>query len=364
MVTTKKITQLASAATVSAASDVIPIVDVSDTSMASSGTSKKATPDAIVNASAHTGSTQVHGVTGSVVGTEGSQTLHNKTLVEPTIASMVNAQHTHANADGGGQLGTSALQGGAVTLAKLEEMAAARVMLRASGSGTGPPIHGTATQLETILAMTAALQRRAVSFGALRIVDIGLNTAPGSPTDGDAHVTGPAQASSTAWTGQENKVAVFRSSLSGWEFYAQSDGMAGRVTASATHHFKRAAIAYSADESLWYPLQPLWIITEHWTGEYYPGTANKMFSISISSTLTASSTTTSLTHGITRDASVPSAATCMVILSVPNVHGFIPQTFAGPTTLVVVFGTTTVTITHNSSADTGRHVVVRLIYAK
>lgn len=46
----------------------------------------------------------VHGVTGSVVGTTDSQTLTNKTLTTPTIASFVNATHNHQNAAGGGQL--------------------------------------------------------------------------------------------------------------------------------------------------------------------------------------------------------------------------------------------------------------------
>lgn len=59
--------------------------------------------------------------TGDFVGTSDTQTLSNKTLTTPTIASFVNANHDHEDAAGGGQLGVGSVPDGTWTSAKLAE---------------------------------------------------------------------------------------------------------------------------------------------------------------------------------------------------------------------------------------------------
>lgn len=54
--------------------------------------------------STHAALTAAHGATGAVVGTTNTQNLSNKTLVQPTIADFINAQHTHNGTSQGGGL--------------------------------------------------------------------------------------------------------------------------------------------------------------------------------------------------------------------------------------------------------------------
>lgn len=72
----------------------------------------------------HIAGTVEHGATGGVVGATKVQTLTNKTLTTPTIASMTNAQHDHADAAGGGRL------------TRIEEVSLSDMFDRAKGTMT------------------------------------------------------------------------------------------------------------------------------------------------------------------------------------------------------------------------------------
>ena len=58
----------------------------------------------------------------------GVQTLTNKTLTQPIIADFTAAQHDHEDAAGGGQLATAALDDDAVTYAKMQNVAADKLL--------------------------------------------------------------------------------------------------------------------------------------------------------------------------------------------------------------------------------------------
>lgn len=58
---------------------------------------------------AHNESTTSHGTTGAVVGTTNTQTISNKTLTTPIIASFINAQHSHTSAALGGNVSVDAV---------------------------------------------------------------------------------------------------------------------------------------------------------------------------------------------------------------------------------------------------------------
>jgi hypothetical protein len=113
--------------------DLFVIVDVSDTTMAASGTNKKLAASyvsfrtntetltnktltaPVIATIVNSGTLTLPTSTDTLVGRATTDTLTNKTLTEPTIASFANATHTHADAAGGGTLSGYLATTGATT---------------------------------------------------------------------------------------------------------------------------------------------------------------------------------------------------------------------------------------------------------
>lgn len=104
---------------------------------------------------AHASSSNTHGVSGQIVGTNNTQSLSNKTLVTPTISSFANAQHDHSNSTNGGAVGVDAVltsidtaltprlfvsgtSGNAQTLAQTNTLAAGKYLILAAIAGYTP----------------------------------------------------------------------------------------------------------------------------------------------------------------------------------------------------------------------------------
>jgi hypothetical protein len=124
-----KISALTDHAANPADTDLFVIVDVSDTTMAATGTNKKLAASylatrtgtetftnktltaPVIATIVNSGTLTLPTSTDTLVGRATTDTLTNKTLTTPTIASFVNATHTHADAAGGGTIAHSVLTG-------------------------------------------------------------------------------------------------------------------------------------------------------------------------------------------------------------------------------------------------------------
>jgi hypothetical protein len=101
----------------------------------------------------------------------GSETLTNKTLTTPTIASLTNAQHTHQNAAGGGTLNSAAL-------------ATSPYVLQASSNGLSPAdgtTYYTGSIFGAVASSTAATRRVYIPrSGTITRIDLFMVCATGT----------------------------------------------------------------------------------------------------------------------------------------------------------------------------------------
>jgi hypothetical protein len=140
-------------------------------------------------------------------------------------------------------------------------------------------VNGTTFANDAFLRVESAL--------CLKALDMGLNTPPGSPAKGDTYILGASPTG--AWASQANKIAVYNGTS--WIFVTRDASMIAYV------NDEKIRYAFDSNESLWYPLQPIWTTTEHWTGRYKDG--SKIWSKSVDFGALPNATTKSVAHGVT-----------------------------------------------------------------
>lgn len=121
---------------------------------------------------AHAASSNTHGVSGAIVGTNNTQSLSNKTLVTPTISSFINAQHDHTSTVNGGAVAVDAVlasfdtvltarnfisgaSNNPLSLAQTVSLAPGKYIILASCSGYTPSDNSQQTRMEFWLSASA-----------------------------------------------------------------------------------------------------------------------------------------------------------------------------------------------------------------
>lgn len=120
--------------------------------------------------------------TDKAVGKTATQTLTNKTLTTPTIASLANATHTHQNAAGGGTLDAAAIAAGTMATARLGSgSASSSTFLRgdntwASPTGTGDVV-GPSSATDNAIARFDNTTGKLIQNSTVTIGDAGVITS-------------------------------------------------------------------------------------------------------------------------------------------------------------------------------------------
>lgn len=161
--------------------------------------------------------------------------------------------------------------------------------------GLGLPEHANAGINGHVTANTA--YRILEAFSSVEINEIRGNTPPGSPIDGDLYILGGSPTG--VWSGQGGNLALLVNAA--WVFISPKSGMQLMVSSAATHDFSGIMIAYSEQESLWFPVQPFSAVgSAHWTGRYFPN-GNKMLARLYTGNVGTGGGQQSIPHNVTPD---------------------------------------------------------------
>lgn len=133
------------------------------------------------------------------------------------------------------------------------------------------------------------------SFAILRIIST-TNTPPGSPAVGDTYIVGAA--GTGVWSGHNNQIATWTGA---WAFVTPKSGVfAYDQSSGESMGYSELGAAFTTPSTPWFPLQPRWNATEHWTGQFHGGIGanNRVWSKTLSMVL-PNATTTTTAHSIT-----------------------------------------------------------------
>jgi len=134
----------------------------------------------------------------------------------------------------------------------------------------------------------------------INALDFDLDTPPGGPSKGDTYILEGGSASGD-WAGEDGKIAVFDGTS--WVFVDPDSSMIAYIDDT------KERWAYDGNESEWYPLQPIWSTTEHWTGKFKDG--SKVYSKVVDFGALPNTTFKNVAHGITGlDLSYEKSRTC------------------------------------------------------
>ncbi len=177
----------------------------------------------------------------TLVGTDTTDTLTNKTLTTPTIASFVNATHNHQNAAGGGTLDAAAIASGTIATARLGSgSASSSTYLRGDQTwatiAAGWPLTPTAVKTSGYTAVAGDLVPVDTTSGSVTIT---LPTAPADKT---------VVAVKHIIQGSTNTVTV---NTAGSDVYNKSGGA---TSLTLTLLAQAVLLQYSASPAIWYIL--------------------------------------------------------------------------------------------------------------
>lgn len=148
-------------------------------------------------------------------------------------------------------------------------------------------VDGTLLGNKATLLLENALCIQAETAGSISVPTLNATTDIGKTYIIGSGATG-------AWSGHSGDIAVWDGAS--WNFVELSGSMVAYVVSGSNGFSSQIRYGYNSDQTLWYPLTPLWSTTEHWTGGFTDGI--KIYSKTIDFGALPNATTKSVAHSI------------------------------------------------------------------